>query len=1676
PVSLSPCLLVSLSPCLAEQPDPLPIQRLLIPPDRVPRELERARQGVLVQLTRAEFEARVQRALQAGEALKNPPRLAEARYRATLVDTALVGTGQWTILHAVPAPGILTITPLNLALRQARLENSPAILGSLDGKTLGLLVERPGKQTLALDWSARSESAPGELHFDLRLPACALTSLELDLPVDHRVTVRDTCQLSGPQPAETPDRRRWRIECAGRSQIYLMIRRLLKPDQPPPLVLAQLETTQTLEPDLVETEFVFHLEVLQNRIRELVCECDPALKPVHVSLRNRELESWESRPGATPGAPSTLLIRLREPVDGPLQPLRLRCQAPLPADKLWTCPGVRLVGAVSRGETLVLRVPTHVRLQDWQPGSFRLTDARTEASGRQILTLTGSGPAEPPNAAKPQPIVGRVFQPVRLGPDGLENPSYKRRPRARVTSQGLEYRARQLAWWRLGPESSSLTVQITYEVLRGRLFQIPVRLPAGWKVAAVEEEDAPTQNRLRHWTVLPPDHQVVTALLELKRPLEPSADRWTVQLHLLPVPSAEREAPSDPGKALDTPRSLPFPEIASQEARLREGVLAISVDPSYQTRVEASLPAAASDRLPERETGERDSEASTARASSSLLRTPPWSGQAVDYVYSYRGEPVSGTLHLHPRRPQVRAHCTSKVVLASGRAAVLISLAVQPETGNPETLDLYLSTPVAGAWNWKTERGANSVRSTQRLHIAEAVSSLLALGASTAVEATSLLAPQGKPGTLWRLRLAQPLREPLLLEATLELTGQQFPEDPLALLLPLAAGTPLEAFTRAAVTQHVPLQAVGTCRWEVPLLTVLATERMDGEVSLHLAGADMVQVETTGLREVTTGPQASASSPWRAFRYRASPVGLVLWGQLAASDRTTEAVVDQSQLHIYVEPTGRLLYQYRFALWNWRQRTLPLHLPAGARALTAKADGQWLTRLALAEPVPGTTVIELPVAGRGRRLHHFEVVYAVDMPSWRFWTRLEAPVPGLPVRTVAFRRIWHLPPGLAPLAEEAYARLPGPGYGDRRPATSARRESFFTFPFALAPLILEQWGERQRQVFTDAGKALRQQYRTKKLGYLGEALDLLALEAAQEQEVLVLDAVALDEAGLRPETPFPAAPEGAAAELAAPLWESLGLVYVSCRPAALLTTLRQFETWQTSAGPERPLAVSVENAIAEAVAQGHDSSGRFRVVTDWLRENEERGAKGAWPAAVLDLQAALPWTAWEPRAAATGEEKLFVVRQEVVPGVALALAGFLAVVGWRVRRCTARLRLELLLAWLTLGGLALLWLPAALRELVWWPTTGAAALAAAWYLRSAIRFAAPPRPTGPKTVAATGLALALSVGWTGQASAPEPVTVWLVPGAENAAQQLVLAPPELLDQLQTLAQRGAPSPQGIVLLSAEYEGKIAQSTAGFQAEFRAYCFRDEAVLTLPLGGVRLEEALVDGAMAFPVALPEPRAGFTMKVPRRGWHTIRLRWSARVQGTGEDHEVRISIPEVAQSHLTLQLPPGARYLQSGAGREGAQRVTADAGGVQVHADLGRVATLHARWRQDADPAAPPVVQLQEIYLWDLQPAASRLLGLLQYTVPRGAPNTFTFGLPEQLEVHKVEPIASKTGPTPRLKDWLLSGTGLHRQVQLVFQNPVTESVQIFLELVPNCPLGTSAVLPLPTPLDAQVGEG
>src|SRR5262249_20622556 len=119
--------------------DPLRVQRILIPADRVPAELERVKQGTLVQMARPQFETLVERARRRLEALQNPPRLVEARYQATLAGTALVGSSRWRIVNPTPGPGFLPVQPWNLALVKARwpkgrADFAPALITAWNGQ------------------------------------------------------------------------------------------------------------------------------------------------------------------------------------------------------------------------------------------------------------------------------------------------------------------------------------------------------------------------------------------------------------------------------------------------------------------------------------------------------------------------------------------------------------------------------------------------------------------------------------------------------------------------------------------------------------------------------------------------------------------------------------------------------------------------------------------------------------------------------------------------------------------------------------------------------------------------------------------------------------------------------------------------------------------------------------------------------------------------------------------------------------------------------------------------------------------------------------------------------------------------------------------------------------------------------------------------------------------------------------------------------------------------------------------------------------------------------------------------------------------------------------------------------------------------------------------------------
>ncbi len=1585
-----PGVLFLLSSAVSQSPpDPLPVKFTTVTPERLTQEMERARPGALVKLPRADFEERLRRA----RAAAPQPQLAEARYRAALVGSALSGSAQWRLIHAGPGVGVFPLQPLNLAVRQPRFVDAgkkDALVADFDGSDPGLLVERPGEHAVAFDWSARGEPGPDGPRFHLEAPPCAVASLELELPEDRAVSA-EGCAVSGPHAAEAADRRLWKIVFSGRRSLDLKVRRLARSGDAPVILVRRLHAAQTLTPDAVEAEFTADVEAPRGQARTLTFFCDPVLRPYEVFAPH--LAGWQLWPGAAPGAPLALVLTFAAPLSSGT--VVVRCAAPLASGtgttadaQPWTSPWLRLDGAAPGGEELTLTVHPDVALEAWSAGGFRLVSASAGPSG-QVLELAG----------------------------GLLDASA--RPSARVRVQGTDFRLRQQTWWRVNPDGPLLTSRVSYEVLRGRLFALALALPPDYAVEGVQLQPAAL---LRGWDVRPEGGRP-TLVVHLSQPLTPPGGegkpdgagrpRLDVQLRARPAPPAG-------------PLTFAFPDVAPVGAQAREGGLAVDIEEQRYEGVVSEAPPAPG---PPREEG-------------------PWGTQVPEFYYPYRGRVPRGSITLRPLPPQLRVRCASSVVLAAGRAAAETTLQIQADAGAAAALDVLVSAPVVGKWEWKTPGGAG-VTAFEPLPGREAAAHLHALAARDPVGAAALLA--ARPRGEWRrLVLARPLgpRESVTLRATYE----------------------------------VPRTPEGD-RWEVPLVTVPAAARVEGEVVLHLAGANRVQVETYGLREAPGGGRGRATPPWRTFRYGAPPVALTVRGQSADADRAAEASVDRAALTTAVRADGRLVHHYRFRVWNWLEQSFAVRLPAGARLLAAKVDGVWLDRVPSGAEDDGAREVRLPAPDRSavpEPPRRFELLYATERSAWSLGARLEAPAPALPVEPIAFRRVWRLPPGVLPLGDADFRPVPG------SPDAPARDERVRR-PFGLGqlaalthwPLAFDEWEGLQRRQLTQAGARTAGEVGRK--ATFGEALEALTGDHPDEAAALVLDAAALEEAGLTPTTPLPPADRDGV-----PFWQALGLVHVPCRAAPLLTTRRQSDDWRGGAGD---LPADVEEAVAEAVGRGHDVSGRFRRASAWARHGV--GEAGGEDRRCLPSTLALGeveiagGTEWEPVVGRGDGDVLTVVRPDAVAVAGMLLAGLMPLAFLGLRGRPARARLAFLLIWLAAAGLGVLWLPQALEDLAWWPLLAGTGVALAWHLWAAGRADAPAdRPSGSSpgrgAVVAGTLALALLAGRSGHSAPPPgataPVTVLVLPASADGAEGAsALVPADFLKQVDALARRAPGVPRGAALVAADYAGRADADEVEFEADLLVHAFEaDPPPLALPFAGVRLlDDGLLDGVRAYVVPARPPRTGYLVTVDKPGAHRLRLRFRVPVRATGVEREVQLTVPRAVQTRVTsLALPPGAAGFRALV-RQGEE--AADKGGYRV--EVGRVtAPLHFRWRQESAAATPAPPRVREAYLWDLRPEGAALEAVLHYDAGAGALTTAEIELPELLDVRAVAARPAGVGGSAVVKDWGVTVAEGRHLLHLEFQTPVSGGAYVLLDLVPRRPLGGLATLPLPEPRGVRAGAG
>jgi len=274
---------------------PLAIQRIVLPPERAAKELEKVGQGAFLLMPLADFEARLERLRKLLPAREETPRLTEANYTGELIDRSFQsGSGEWTVQHNGARPAVFLIDPLNLALARVKWKNGDdALLGELNGKSLGLVVGPGNVQLCRFDWSLRGSATNDGIHFVLAAPACPITTFELTLPADQWLSVSKGAALTGPHAGATPDKRVWKIQLTGMKTLELTVRKIAPAKGAGLVLFARTQTTEHVTPERIEVEQDFQIDILHGSIDKLFLEGDAELQPYEVVLKNGEIKGYQ---------------------------------------------------------------------------------------------------------------------------------------------------------------------------------------------------------------------------------------------------------------------------------------------------------------------------------------------------------------------------------------------------------------------------------------------------------------------------------------------------------------------------------------------------------------------------------------------------------------------------------------------------------------------------------------------------------------------------------------------------------------------------------------------------------------------------------------------------------------------------------------------------------------------------------------------------------------------------------------------------------------------------------------------------------------------------------------------------------------------------------------------------------------------------------------------------------------------------------------------------------------------------------------------------------------------------------------------------------------------------------------------------------------------------------------
>lgn len=350
--------------------EPLRYRRIYIPTEDLASEARG-----MIPLKREEFERRVSAwsARRPGAAASHV-RVERAVYSARLAQNQWVGgNARLDVVAATSEPAVLAWDNCNLALGTPLWDEQPprpARMGTSPESKAILLVERSG--SLLVPWSLRGELGDaGVATFNVRLPKATMNRLVLQIPSTQTLSSDGglVSQLSAEAvenallpPIKSGESANWLVELGGQTQTRLRLGLAAASARREGVVLVRETATHVLSPVDVSSEFALQLDIHQTRLSTLRLAVDEAARVTGVRLGGMPLAWLEVTPA---GSPETALqIDLPDSLAGSGNSLSVSVVSPLPLERDWRLPRLRLQESTWQEGTVTLVLPASLRVRE----------------------------------------------------------------------------------------------------------------------------------------------------------------------------------------------------------------------------------------------------------------------------------------------------------------------------------------------------------------------------------------------------------------------------------------------------------------------------------------------------------------------------------------------------------------------------------------------------------------------------------------------------------------------------------------------------------------------------------------------------------------------------------------------------------------------------------------------------------------------------------------------------------------------------------------------------------------------------------------------------------------------------------------------------------------------------------------------------------------------------------------------------------------------------------------------------------------------------------------------------------------------------------------------------------------------------------------------------------------